>query len=96
MSIRAHRVIEVKTADYETFSLTHDTKLAAFLASEEFIYDALTPNGNGMVGIPVKTLKRVIKRANNLELSEGVVDAIKKDIAFAESRGDEFVDYSLF
>ncbi|MBI4333707.1 MAG: hypothetical protein HY673_20785 [Chloroflexi bacterium] len=96
MSVRAHRVIKVRMADCESFNLNRDAKLAAFLSSSENIYDALAPDGTGILGVPVKTLKRAIKRARGLELSQAVADVLKKDVAFAEGRGDDLVDYFLF
>lgn len=99
MSVRAYRIIEIKRADDPTFNLWHDDDLISFLESYGSGYDYiehLTDDGSGTTEISVKALKEALKKAKKLELDVYQIAAIKKDIEFAKSRGDEWVLYDCF
>ena len=96
MSIRAHRVINIKYAPSSIFDLGHDKKLFRFLDENMDITDKLNTNGSGMVDIPINKLERAVKIAKKLELNEDTVKQIQQDINFARAHHNESVLYDCF
>ncbi len=96
MSVRAYRFIEIKTEKKSSFNLFHDWKLKDFLDKEADFYGYLNSGGTGMAEIPVKILKRAVKRAVELGLDEKTVNQLKKDITAAKSNKDESIAYYCY
>jgi hypothetical protein len=97
MSVRAHRIIKIKTEDsYTSFSLWHDKKLMEFLDSEADFYSQLTSDGMGITEVSVEVLEKAIDQASELELDTGTVDNLKKDIVWAKAHNEEFVQYYCY
>ena len=94
MSVRAYRVIEVKTAD-PSFNLYDDRALAIFLGTEADFFDKLH-EGAGTADVPIKVLRKAVRIRAKLHLSEGTVTRLKQDIAAAEYLKDESVTYYCF
>jgi hypothetical protein len=93
MSIRAHRVNEIKyKGNYEeSFNLYHDDKLMDFLGCE--LSDQLNCDGAGMAYIAVDTLKDAIKK---LKLEDYRKESLKADIAWAKANDEDYVRYDCF
>ncbi|MBI2832641.1 MAG: hypothetical protein HYX79_10340 [Chloroflexi bacterium] len=93
MSENAYYIIEIKKADRPSFNLWYDEKLKDFINKEYGFYSQLNSYDTGIVEIPIKTLKKAIKKAAELDLDEDTVNQLKKDIATAKSSKDEYVTY---
>lgn len=93
MSESAYRVIEIKKADRPSFNLWYDEKLRDFINKEEGFYYQLNSYGTGITHIPVKTLKKALRKAAELNLDEDTVNQLKKDIAAARATKDEVITY---
>jgi len=96
MSVRAYRIIEIKTEEKPSFNLWHDHNLRNFLDEDGELYSHLDSDGTGMAEVPVKILKRAVKMAVELNLDEKTVNQLKKDIAAAKSSKDECIAYFCY
>ena len=95
MSVRAYRVIEIKFAD-SSFNVSHDRKLIEFIETEAGFYSYLNSYGSGEVDVPLKVLRKAVRMASELDLTEDTVKQLKEDIIFAKTNKDESVTYSCF
>lgn len=97
MSVRAYRVIEIKFAE-PSFNVYEDQKLVNFIEaeSEAGFYPYLNDYGSGEVDVPLKVLRKAVRMASKLELSEETVKHLKEDVASAKAKKDESVTYSCF
>jgi hypothetical protein len=75
-----------------------DRKLVDFIEheSEAGFYPYLNDYGSGEVDVPVTALRKAVRMAAKLELSEETIKRLKEDIAAAKSSGDESVTYSCY
>ncbi len=96
MSIRAYRVIEIKTEVKDSFNLWHDKKLMDFLNQEGDFFGPLSSDATGLTSISIEVLQGAIDNAIDLELDENIIKALKADIEFAKSRGDDWVEYYCY
>ena len=96
VSVRAYRVIEIKTEEKPSFNLWRDHNLGSFLDVEGELYSHLDSDGTGMAEVPVKILKKAVKMAVELNLDEKTVNQLKKDIAAAKSNKDEYIAYFCY
>lgn len=94
MSVRAHKIIEIKHKYPSTFNLWHDEELWNFLCDEEGFNNELGEEGSGMISIEVQTIKKAIKKAKELKLDKGTVKELKDDIKGLED--DDWVEYICF
>lgn len=97
MSVRAYRVTKNGFAD-PTFNVYASQKLVNFLDSESEagFYSYLNSYGSGDVDIPIKVLRKAVRLALQLDLTEDIVKRLKEDIASAKAKKDESVTYSCF
>ena len=97
MSVRAYRVVQVTFAD-PSFNVYQDQKLVNFIEteSEAGFYPYLNDYGSGEVDVPLKVLRKAIRMASKLDLSEETIKLLKEDITFARANKDESVTYSCF
>jgi hypothetical protein len=94
MSINAYPVIDIKLGNV-SFNLYRDRNLADFLDTEIQLYGGIH-DGTGMVDIPVKILKKALRKSAKLNLDEKTVNRLQSDIAAAKSSKDEVVTYYCF
>ncbi len=94
MSINAYRIIDIKIGDV-TFNLPRDRNLSDFLDTEIQFYGDIQ-EGSGLINIPVKTLKKVLRQSEKLNLDDETILRLKSDIAGAKSSKDEVVTYYCF
>ena len=94
MSINAYRIIDIKIGDV-TFNLSRDRNLSDFLDTEIQFYGDIQ-EGSGLINIPVKTLKKVLRQSEKLNLDDETILRLKSDIAAAKSSKDEVVTYYCF
>jgi hypothetical protein len=94
MSINAYHVIDIKLGNV-SFNLSRDRNLADFLDSEMQLYGGIH-EGSGLIDIPVKILKKAMRKSVELNLDEDTVSQIKSDIILAKSNKDEVVTYYCF
>jgi len=94
MSIRAHRVIEVKTFG-ESFSLWHEDEIVNWLDEHTPFFRSLNEDSCGLTEVSVKDLKTMLSEIGG-KIDEDTKKAIEKDIRFAEKRGDEYVQYYCY
>jgi len=92
MSIRAYRVVQIVTAKPNSFNLYQDTKLVNFLDTEYGFYESMT-EGTGLTEVPVEALERAVAE---VEMDDEVKEALKKDIAVARAKGEEYVQYYCY
>jgi hypothetical protein len=96
MGIRAHRVIEIKLAEYSSFSLWDNSKIMEFLENKtDFVYK-LNSEGTGEAEIPVNVLKKLIKMSIKLNIDEETRNRLQEDIDFADSNNNDYVLYECF
>ena len=97
MSVRARRIIEIKTEEsYESFNLWADKKFMDFLDEESGFFSQLTNDGTGVAEAPVEALEKAVEQASKLELDSDTVESLKKDIAWAKAHNEEFVQYYCY
>ena len=97
MSVRAHRIIEIKTEEsYDSFNLWADQKLMAFLDGESNFSSQLTSDGTGIGEASVEVLEKAIAQANELQLDTDTVANLTQDIAWAKEHGAEFIQYHCY
>jgi hypothetical protein len=96
MSIRAHRIIEIKLAEVPSFNLWHNTKLVQFLDEESDIFSFLNTSGTGEIEISVKVLKKAINSAKKLDIDSDTINSLQEDIDFAKSKNNDYVIYDCF
>ncbi len=94
MSIRAFKIVEIKYKKDETFNLWHDENLMDFL-DRKGIYETLT-EGSGITEIAVKDLEEAVEKNKVTNLSPKTEKAIKKDIAWAKKRGEDYIQYYCY
>jgi hypothetical protein len=92
MSVNAHRIIDLKL-ETSSFDLWHDEKLTQFLEEEVRLSSNLNSYGTGLLEVPVETLERAVKMADELDLDEDTVGGLRLDIAAAKSTRNEIVTY---
>ncbi len=92
MGLDAYRVTELKYEE-PSFSLWHNEKLMDFLNQEVRFYTSLSPEGGGLVVVPVYVLESTIEMAAELELDEDTIENIRNDIAAAKSDRNETITY---
>lgn len=93
MSVRAHRIIEIKTEQEPTFNLSHDIKLRDFLNKEMDFDFELNPHGTGIANIPIEVLVKAIKIAEKLDIDQETVEQLKQDVKAAKSKKENYVAY---
>ncbi len=96
MSVRAHRIVEIKYAPEGTsFNLTFDEKLVQFLDdhNEGGLWSQLHGDG-GIACIEVKAIRQAIRKASQLSLDADTVEALRRDISAGRKLG--YVDYDFF
>ncbi len=94
MGTWARRVIEIKMAD-ASFNFQEEGNLLDFLDNEIDVYSNLN-DGVGMIDIPMRVLRKAVKKAAELNLSEKTIESLKEDIKAARLNKDESVTYSCF
>ena len=94
MSINAYPVIDLELGKV-SFNLYSDRDLADYLDAEVALYGKIH-DGSGLVDIPVKVLKKAMRRSEKLKLDNRTIDRLQSDIAAAKSGNDEVVTYYCF
>jgi hypothetical protein len=94
MSIRAHRVIEIKTSG-SSFNLYHDEDVTDWLEMHTYFFHSLNEDSCGLTGVSVEELKDMLSEIGE-KLHEDVKKSIKEDIEFAESQGNGYVQYYCY
>jgi hypothetical protein len=94
MSINAYHVIDIKLGKV-SFNLSRNRNLADFLDGEMQLYGGIH-EGSGLIDIPVKILKKAMRKSVELNLDEDTISQIKSDIAHAKSSKDQVVTYYCF
>lgn len=95
MSIRAHRIIKIERAG-ESFNLSDDEKLMAYLEEETSFYDPLDSDRAGQTELSLDQLRDILKKKKELELSDFTIKAIAEDIESAEDKCDDYVLYDCY
>jgi hypothetical protein len=94
MSVRAYRVVEIKTGG-ESFNLWHDEKVVDWLENKTSFFNSLNEDGCGLTYLEVDNLKTMLSEIGS-EMDEYARKAIKEDISFAEQQGDSYVQYYCY
>jgi hypothetical protein len=95
MSVRAYRVIEIKTAHPESFNLWHDDEVLGWLEAHTDFLDKLDRGGNGLTSILVEDLERMLTEIGD-SLDKDTKERIEGDIKFAKGRGDLDIQYYCY
>ncbi len=95
MSIRAYKVLNIKTKQSESFNLWHDSEVIDFLNDQEGGFsDSLNQDCCGLAYAKVISIKELIKRADEFHLGKESIDCLKDDI---KGYGDDgYVQYYCF
>jgi len=94
MSIRAHRVEEIKTAG-ESFNLWHDKPVVEWLMGNTSFFDSLNCECCGLTEVSVEDLERMLSGVGE-EIDPGVRKMIERDIRVAVKKGDDYVVYYCY
>ena len=94
MSINAYPVIDLELGKV-SFNLYRDRDLADYLDAEVELYGKIH-DGSGLVDIPVKVLKKAMRRSEKLRLDNNTIGRLRSDIQNAKSGKDEVVTYYCF
>lgn len=94
MSIRAHRVEEIKTSG-ESFNLWHDEKIVKWLEKKTFFFESLNEDWCGLTEVEVDDLKAMLSEIGG-QISECARKAIEEDIKIAKSKDDWYVRYYCY
>lgn len=96
MSIRAHRVNEIKLAETPSFKLWDNSKLMRYLEEKIDFSNSLSTNGTGDVEISIKVLKKAVKMSKELDIDVETIKRLQQDIDFATSTKNDSVIYECF
>jgi len=94
MSIRAHRVEEVKTSG-ESFNLWHDEKVIKWLEKKTFFFESLNADRCGFTEVEVDDLKAMLSEIGG-QISERQKKAIEEDIKIAVGQDNWYIRYYCF
>lgn len=95
MSVRAHRVLEIKTVG-ESFNLWHAEALVKWLDENTSFYEPLNIDACGLTELSVEDIKKILKLAKVLELEAEDVKDFKEALERAKKEGDEYVQYYCY
>ncbi len=93
MSVRAHRVINIKTAD-ATFDMWHDVEVVKWLERNTGFLEPLF-DGTGLTEVRVDDLEEMLEEIGD-KISEDVKKNLVKDIKIAKKQGNEFISYLCY
>jgi hypothetical protein len=96
MSIRAHRIVEVRLAKFPSFRLWDNSKLMQFLEEKTDFLNSLNANGTGEAELPLEILKEAVKLSAALDIDDVTVKRLREDIGFAESNKKDYVIYECY
>ncbi len=96
MSINAHRQVKVEFAGYISFNMGESDSLLSFLDEFTDISGSLNNQGGGNFTVPVSAIEGAIAGAGTLGLSAEVVEALKKDVAWAKRKHEDTLTYDCF
>jgi hypothetical protein len=94
LSINAYPVIDLELGKV-SFNLYSDRDLSDYLDAEIELYGKIH-DGSGLIDIPVKVLKKAIRRSEKLSLDNNTIGRLQSDIQYAKSGKDEVVTYYCF
>lgn len=94
MSIRAHRVEEIKT-NGDSFNLWHDEKVIKWLEKKTFFFESLNADCCGLTEVEVDDLKAMLLEIGE-QISECARKAIEEDIRIAQRKDDWYVRYFCY
>lgn len=89
MSVRAYRINEIKREKDATFNMWNDIALRDLLEVNGCL-DKYDDGGQIEVSI------NILKEALELKLDKEIIKAIKKDIKWAERKGEDYILYDCF
>lgn len=95
MSVCAWNINEA-VGKHPSFNVWRDHELIDFMDEEGDFFSQLTNGGVGFVIVEVKVIRKALREAVNLNLSENTVKQLKQDIAFAKAKKDDTVTYHCF
>ena len=90
MSIRAHRVVRIQYAEYDSFNLSHDERFLKALLDHPGTND-LRAEGGGIIEVPIEALKAAMPL-----LSEEDRLYIQRDIEWAHGTHNNMISYDCF
>ncbi|MBS3906299.1 MAG: hypothetical protein KGZ49_04590 [Syntrophaceae bacterium] len=94
MSIRAHRVEEIKTSG-ESFNLWHDEKIIKWLEKKTFFFESLNEDLCGFAEVEVDDLKAMLSEIGG-QISERQRKSIEDDIRIAAGQDSWYIRYYCF
>jgi len=95
MSIRAYKVLDIKTKQADSFNLWHDSEVMDFLNDQEGGFlGSLNDDCCGITCAKVASIKELIQRSGEFHLDKDSVDCLKDDIkGFTD---DDYIQYYCF
>ena len=88
MSVRAYRINKIKHEKSPSFNLWHDSDLMDKIYND---LRGLTDDGGGIAEISVRMLKEALPLCDDDKRK-----AIEKDIAWAQKRGEDYLQYYCY
>jgi len=95
MSVRAYRVNAILRDDEPSFNLWADRDVVDWLEDNTGFYSPLNMDACGMTEVEVSDLKRMVKQLTK-KVDADVLAKIKDDIAWAEAKGNGWIEYDCF
>ena len=94
MSVRAYRIEKIETTENPSFNLWHDTDVMEFLQNIGEYHNFMGDDDYGFLEISVATLKILIKDFKGLD--SDIKEQLREDIAWAESKKEDWVQYECY
>ena len=95
MSVRAYRLIEIKTETEPAFNLWSDEGQRIIEAFA--LYEQLDGEGGGIIGVDIEELEALVdnpERGFNIEAE--TIKAIKRDIEATRANGDNYIEWYCY
>jgi flagellar biosynthesis chaperone FliJ len=94
MSTGAHRVVKIETVG-ESFNLWHDNKITHWLGKKTDFFQRLNSDGAGLTCLDVSNLKNLLNELGK-RIDKQTQKAIREDIEFAKTIGQDYVQYYCY
>lgn len=93
MSVRAYRLIEIKTEQTPTFNLWRNSDIVDHL----YLYDRLDNDGGGLVTCAVSDIEDMLNdKDRGFEIDQEVEEALRKDIETEKANGNNYVEWLCY
>lgn len=94
MSIRAYRITKIENVASPSWNISHNENILDFLSND--LWDGRNYDGAGIIEVRVECLEQLLEEDSGVKLDEYEREAIAKDIAWANKRGNDYIQYYCY